>query len=118
MKSGGVSINFSPSEELAVLGPPLPYVIDLETGEILAKISASYGSSTVAISDKEAGIVAVKNGGRGSGIQIFDMWKGKQIAHFKRDGTYIQLSGDGRLLSFKSTGKKLLSYRLDGIRGE
>ncbi len=117
-KSGGISIVFSPSEELAVLAPPFPYVIDLETGEILAEIFSSYGSSTVAISDREAGIVAVKNGGRGSGIQIFDIWKGKQIAHFKRDGTYIQLSGDGRLISFKSKGDIMRSYLLDGIRGE
>ncbi len=114
MKSGGVYISFSPSEDLAVLGPPLPYVIDLETGEILAKIHGTYDSSTIAISDKDAGIVAVRGN---IGILVFDIWAEKQIARFRQNGTNIQLSGDGRLLSFRGIGK-VVTYRLDGIDGE
>ncbi len=112
---GSRTITFSPNEELAFLGVGQCKVLDLSNGKYLANIPCFFELPTsVAVSDKEAGIVAVPGG---SGILVFDIWAEKLIARFKRDGGNIQLSGDGRLLTFTTKGK-VVTYRLDGIEGE
>ncbi len=112
---GSRTITFSPNEELAFLGVGQCKVLDLSNGKYLANIPCFFEQTTsVAISDKEAGIVAVPGYNE---ILVFDIWAGKQIARFRQKGTNIQLSGDGRLLSFRGIGK-VVTYRLDGIDGE
>ena len=112
---GSRTITFSPNEELAFLGLGQCKVLDLSNGKYLANVPCWFEHPTsVAVSDKEAGIVAVPGG---SGILVFDIWAEKLIVRFKRDGGNIQLSGDGRLLSFTTKGK-VVTYRLDEIEGE
>ena len=103
----GAYLYYSPREDMALMREYKDLIIDLETGEILAQVT--HASNGGVVSNKEAGIVVTNEGPK---MYVYDIWREKNVATFRHGGSYLQISGDGKLLSFVRDNT-LVTYRLD-----
>jgi len=91
-------VAFSPSGDVAIFGRPLGLVIDLTTGETLAEIKGIWSDreSSLAIADRDAGIVAFFSGSLS--VYVLDYIHGEILKKFEpqRGGYNFQFSGNGK----------------------
>ncbi|MCD4829525.1 MAG: hypothetical protein K8R90_08890 [Candidatus Cloacimonetes bacterium] len=104
-------IDFSPSEDVAMISRPDNMIVDLETGEIIAKITGidEGGSGGFGLTDLEVGWVAVR--GLRRDIVIVDYINGVPIARLPGSGSLMQFSGNGKYFAHILNAESRRVYR-------